>query len=649
MQFDSEANLTPGKLRANYTLASKSCKNVIFMKNSKPEAQAGTKTIETSSIIVKNLENSGKAQNEPGKNLRNNADKDFSLKVARLQEELDSDELSLKLMSLKHLPDNERIHAELLVYENFVDRTVQLVRIKDSSLARALERGWNCFKAGSKARFEGFFEKTGSFSNEKKEIKNSSTQVSEDLFNDLQNIEIESYINSLHRVICGMNQMKIGKIIEKLQELHRNMRPADLPDLSQASEVIQIDFTDTLKSIHTHLKARVKAFDVEEMTQKIQSKDSATQTYISLEDFRYEEVYKVLILELENKLADISLKLRKKEDVEEKLIQKTKEWEELRRKYIDVKTTSCAQCRIKRGLLQSTNSHLRTLEMTVEKGFHIEKELIKAKQQLIESKNIILTKDKKIQDLSSNVEELVMKVKETKIMKEKLEGKLEKSTKELEKIIEVLENSEKHRNELEATLNEQTLINQALQARVQGVVDENYKLRLIDSSFSGFQGRNFDSRGTGFDGSPFIANNSQKNPRGERNYFHRTPPPKTADRGFLYSPDKKNRIIRNDLTGGFKEQSNDVKKFTSFKILNSSCQAGSSSTLKSVKQNILTWLNLSKEEYLAFNKKTRLELFECLFEHKEKCGADCEHLKRAMQIKQKSRGVLFPTKKYNIS
>jgi hypothetical protein len=287
--------------------------------------------------------------------------------------------------------------------------------------------------------------------------------------------------------------------------------------------------------------------------------------------------------------------------------------------------------------------------MTVEKGFHIEKELIKAKQQLIESKNIILTKDKKIQDLSSNVEELVMKVKETKIMKEKLEGKLEKSTKELEKIIEVLENSEKHRNELEATLNEQTLINQALQARVQGVVDENYKLRLIDSSFSGFQGRNFDSRGTGFDGSPFIANNSQKNPRGERNYFHRTPPPKTADRGFLYSPDKKNRIIRNDLTGGFKEQSNDVKKFTSFKILNSSCQAGSSSTLKSVKQNILTWLNLSKEEYLAFNKKTRLELFECLFEHKEKCGADCEHLKRAMQIKQKSRGVLFPTKKYNIS
>jgi hypothetical protein len=63
---------------------------------------------------------------------------------------------------------------------------------------------------------------------------------------------------------------------------------------------------------------------------------------------------------------------------------------------------------------------------------------------------------------------------------------------------------------------------------------------------------------------------------------------------------------------------------------------------------IIDKLNITKEEYLGLSKKARLEIYEILLAHTKKCGPECEHLKRAMMIKYKDKGKLYPTKKYNI-
>ena len=60
-------------------------------------------------------------------------------------------------------------------------------------------------------------------------------------------------------------------------------------------------------------------------------------------------------------------------------------------------------------------------------------------------------------------------------------------------------------------------------------------------------------------------------------------------------------------------------------------------------------LKLTKAEFKALSPQDRLELFQILFEHKDKCGSDCDHLRRAMALRSKNKSPLFPTKKYNIS
>jgi hypothetical protein len=74
----------------------------------------------------------------------------------------------------------------------------------------------------------------------------------------------------------------------------------------------------------------------------------------------------------------------------------------------------------------------------------------------------------------------------------------------------------------------------------------------------------------------------------------------------------------------------------------------SSATKINKKSDILKILKISKEEYLGLSTHIRAELYECLFEHKSKCGADCEHLRRAAEIRLKQRGCPFPLKKFNL-
>ena len=65
-------------------------------------------------------------------------------------------------------------------------------------------------------------------------------------------------------------------------------------------------------------------------------------------------------------------------------------------------------------------------------------------------------------------------------------------------------------------------------------------------------------------------------------------------------------------------------------------------------EKIMKFLNMTEKEYNGLPKKVRMELYECLFAHKEKCDANCEHLRRAMMIQLKNKAQLYPMKKYTI-
>ena len=65
-------------------------------------------------------------------------------------------------------------------------------------------------------------------------------------------------------------------------------------------------------------------------------------------------------------------------------------------------------------------------------------------------------------------------------------------------------------------------------------------------------------------------------------------------------------------------------------------------------QKILTALSFTREEFLQLPKNARMKLYESLYAHREKCGTECEHLKRAMAIKAKHKNQHYPIKKYNI-
>ena len=99
------------------------------------------------------------------------------------------------------------------------------------------------------------------------------------------------------------------------------------------------------------------------------------------------------------------------------------------------------------------------------------------------------------------------------------------------------------------------------------------------------------------------------------------------------SDPKKSFLVRDSIRGAFTGRVGSAQRLTK----------------KNKGNTIMGALKMTKEEYLQLSKKARIELYECLYEHKEKCGSECEHLKRAMMIRYKDKGLLLPMKKYNIT
>ncbi|OMJ93457.1 hypothetical protein SteCoe_3577 [Stentor coeruleus] len=611
-------DISSNPLRINYTLTLKSTKSAKSTKSTKSKQDCKEKE-----IIDSNSEPNTRRYSVSPKKSRTQL---VISEITKLEEQLDSQEISLKIYEARKLHDNTRQNAEADIYEKYLDSVLLYISQTDNRLSKSLNRGWNGFKNSIKNI------KNSKETNKKPvlvvETQDCAIQVNESQeYPPEDDIDIEKYINSLHNVMKRMNRMHLGKIMNKLHELSRNLRTVDIPSPSSTPEVEQLDFTDTIKSIHTKLKAHYKSKKPKLSKNNTQLSSKHTQTYMKLEDFKTIEHLKVIIIEKENHIAEISNKLRVKNDVEKILDIKVQECEELNKIILDMKTEACKQCDQKKNRIDETEAEIKKMKNMVNKTKDIEKELEGLKVKLQDSMSVINSKNFRIGVLNKEIEELMGRIEEVNREKCELEEKLEDE----EKIKEMMEKIIKRNTEQNLEIKQYTgTSNVGVDKRKMGYGKKNNvgktalkTIKILEKSLE----RSYREKNSSV--SPF-----SKGDKGFGRFGSLTPSENLHETsGIFPSPDgKKNGLIRDKLLHkGVGNSVLDIKK--SFRQENVIMQA----------------LNITKEEYLALSKRARMELYEALYEHREKCGADCEHLKRAMLIRQKDRGLLFPTKKYNIS
>lgn len=651
MEKISDLSVSPNKLRINYTLGSKSNKLVSIKKTNIKTAETTRESLTSRAAITPIREN---AQNT-------------SVLLTKLQEELDVEELAIKINKIKDLPEEKRLKKENFIYEQYLEQLFSIVLKSDKVLGNSIFRGWKGFKSCVNRKINEITIDA----NKKAELnlREKGCQVSEEMLIRSNEAEIEKYINSLHKVIKGMGEMQMDKIIDKLSELSYNMKPTNLPELSDVADVQEIDFTDTLKSIYTKLRTKVKYAEIPQV--EIFFKARTTQTYLSLEDFRTAEVYKVLLLEKEKKIENLESKLSKIEDLEELLRAKSKECEELRKKYIDMKISTCSNCRIKREMLETSNSKIKNLQMTIEKGLSVEKELEITKAKLVESNQIISNNEKKIIELTTGLDTLNTKLQENKIAQQELETQLLESEKGLENSLQKLEKSEKRRADVESKLKSELALIEKLKKKLKNATEENSQLRKEKAKTQKllkFNNKNEEFRTrekyytkaaqpdnqdgiSAFEHHEKISTQSPEKKFIDQNYTEKS----FIDKNQMQLWDKKRILFRDEFNQVQSTSFEDLNHPLNEEILQNDEQLDKKverleiQKIVSKKKTVIEWLKITKQEYLALSKKARLELFECLYEHKDKCGAECEHLKRAMLIRARDKGQLFPTKKYNIN
>jgi hypothetical protein len=545
--------------------------------------------------------------------------------ITKLEEQLDCQEISLKVYEARKLSDRTRENAEAEIYEKYLDSVLLCVSQTDNRLSKSLNRGWNGFKNSIKSIKSS--EKSNKKSVVAVETQDCAVQADESQECVIENdIDIEKYINSLHTVMRRMNKMHLGKIMTKLHELSRNLKTVEIPSPTSTPEVEQLDFTDTIKSIHTKLKAHYKAKKPKLSKNNTQPLSKHTQTYMKLEDFKTVEHLKVIIIEKENHIAEISNKLRVKNDVEKILDMKVLECEELNKTILDMKTEACKQCDIKKARIKETELEIKQMQSFVNGAKAIEKELQGLKGKLEDSMSVINSKNAKIGVLNQEIEELMSKVKEINREKCELEERLEE-----EKMKEIMQKM--IRGNLEQNFEIKQCAGTSAVGMNKGKFGNGKKnvvgksalktMKILEKSLE----RTYREKNSSV--SPFA-----KGEKGPGRFGSLTPSEILHETSGIYpSPDgKRSGLIRDKLLHkGVGDSVLDVKK--SLKHENIIMQA----------------LNITKEEYLALSKRARMDLYEALYEHREKCGADCEHLKRAMLIRLKDRGLIFPTKKYNIT
>lgn len=538
--------------------------------------------------------------------------------LKRLEEEFD---LKNSTFNFKYSGDYENElskNAEIKIAERFLEEIISCLQFFEKRIGKVINKAWNTYliatnKGVKKKADEGPFEK----SIEKVLSKDAEIQVVEDL-SVLNNEEYLKYIWTLNKAIGRIDRMnheklvkKLSKLVDKLSEIDSNVSFESeefVFKLEEKKNVVAEPVLDSIPETKLEIPKKLRALPViltSKETQTASATDSiSSETLITLINERDRIIYQ--LRESINKLT------KSEENWKSKLNGAESELISCKQTLKNLQDTTLNNIKDSESILQIERQNTEVLKKDLKKSEKIEFELVTTKQMLKESTNIIGKVNEKISKLNEEIEELHRKISLMQVEKKQLEEKFE----EIKFSRMNSQNFRKIEKSKSPTGNKQNFFMDYSNSSKA----KNNESRIISfSSYADKSGNETWSK-------------SETPINAEKSYFkQKAPTPKNDSIHRATSLERpKSRIIREM----FEELSSVNEKQLRSKILR--------------KNNIFTILKIPKEEFLSYSKLVRMELFECLYEHKSKCGPFCEHLKRAEMIRSRERGKLYPLKKCNL-
>jgi hypothetical protein len=522
--------------------------------------------------------------------------------LERLEEELD-----FKLMKLNKSQYDEvsiRIKKEKKLYERCIDGLVQIMQYVDVKISKVFNRAWMGYqKVMQKSQKDGknhIKPCFTSFTNTHVSFRDVAVQVFHDNESNPEE-EYDDYINLLNRAIYRIGGMNHDKLIKKLKALLKSLTPIEVPD--EPEELQNSFFRSKIESLMNPIPL---SLDGNEKITIGRSRlgyiqiSRAEQTTAEHSGPPY-EVLLSLIKEKDKEMFQMMEDLSRLKNIEIKFEDLKKELEATQRALKFEQQKECKNCLDRFEMAKKDKSTISEMQNSLNKTGKVKEELDITKIKLQQSIQIIGESNKKILILTENLEELQKMYEEAKRQRIKLEERLS----EEEKLRSLLEN----------------------------------KLKLEQSKTESLSRHQTN----------MLSFPSEPQDQSD-NFLHKFPVKNTSlTRPSAMKHAEEFPLITPSPEPYFLSKTPSREKPRPHLLINESISSSKIRFKRLPKSvNLLSVLKMSKAEFLSLSKKARLELFECLFEHKERCGADCEHLKRAMQIRYKEKGATLTLKKCNI-
>ena len=519
----------------------------------------------------------------------------------RLEEELDFKLVKLNKSGLEEYDESKQHKKQVKAYEKCIEGVTHCLRFIDVKIFKVLNKAWigfqkNLRKDVTKIGKPGF---SHICTNTQVLVKDFGVQVGLELDD---NEDYDDYINLLNRAMGRIGGMNHDKLIKKLKKLLSCLTPIEIPDDPPESPTFLSNVGKFETPIPITIDKEGKIMISRNRMGYIQiSRGEQTmsehlgpsyETLLELLKERDKEIYH--LREEASKYAGLNKKV---EGLESELM--------ICRKMLKgEQDKECRNCLDRIEKAKKDRSQIDLMKQSLNKSGKLHEELNITRVKLNESILVIGKNNEKINSMTENLESLQNAIEESNRQRKILESRLA----EEENLRKLLESKLKQESQKVSYLSNQ------------------YKSKLSFPSE--------DSSSDNFLHKFPIKNSSLTRPS--------IKPPPLEDPTLVNTSLPDSTFTSKTPTIGRRPTKLQINESTS----SGKMRFSKSKNLKT--RNLLTVLQMSKSEFLSLSKKARLELFECLFEHKERCGADCEHLRRAMMIRSKEKGPILPLKKCNI-
>ena len=350
----------------------------------------------------------------------------FSKEMTRLEEELDIKEIEIINRLKTDFHEESLIKNELKTYEVFIEKIISCITQNDSRIGKCVNRGWTGYQKILQKlnKFNENKPKTEVFEQKKNVIvnyKDCDAQTEEEAIIE-EKSKVAEYLKILNNVSNRINAMNHTSIVEALRTLLNSLKtieipsPTTTPELKiidspyKESETVVIETKNNLEHKYLNSKKTLTLKDSKETQTGLKSSDISSWDYL-----------KIIIIEKDANIKNLTEKIEKHEEMNEMFKKQTSEFESQKKILEEFLNTGCANCKEKMKKIEAHKEVIQNLQVNITKKQETEAELEKTKTKLKESVKIITKKNSKIQELNDNLEDIMKQIEEVRYQRENLE------------------------------------------------------------------------------------------------------------------------------------------------------------------------------------------------------------------------------------